>query len=374
MPLHTDIPTSADIERLAAVRGEPCVSVYLPTSSTSNDNEVARIELRNAISAAATQLEQSGVDRRQVEAITEHAEALRSDAAFWNFLSNSLAIFLTAEEAHTFRLPNTLSAALEVSDRFHIKPILRAVTFPHVAFVLALSQNAVRLVEITADSPAFEVPVAELPTNLEDAVGGTDDPNRNSFARMSSGDSDRVRLTQYARMVDRALRPLLPGVSMPLILAATDPLASIYRSVTTSTNLVDQGIEGNPDQLDNTDLATAARTILDEVYAQEINTVAQDLNENYPRERVALDTQQVARAATFGAVDTLLVDIDSHQPGLLDEADGALTRSDDPDGRDYGVADEIARRALRTGARVLAVRAHDIPGDAPVAALLRYPM
>lgn len=98
------------------------------------------------------------------------------------------------------------------------------------------------------------------------------------------------------------------------------------------------------------------------------------MNENYPRERVAFDTAQIARAATFGAVDTLLVDIDSHQPGFLDEADGALTFSDADDARDYGIGDEIARRALRTGARVLAVRADDIPGDGSVAALLRYPM
>lgn len=374
MALHTDIPTSADIERLAAVRDEPCVSIYLQTSPVSADNEGARIELRNAMSDAANQLSEAGVERRQIEAITEHAEALRSDASFWNYLSNSLAIFLTASETRTFRLPSRLTSVQEVSDRFHIKPILRAVTFPHTAFVLALSANAARLVEISADSPAFEVSVDELPENLEDAVGGTDDPNRQSFARMSSGDTERIRLTQYARMVDRALRPLLPDVSVPLILAAAEPLASIYRSVSSSTNLAGQGIEGNPDQLDDAALAEAARTIMDRLYADEIAAVAQDLNEDYPRERVALDTQQVARAATFGAVDTLLVDIDSHQGGFLDEADGALTFSTSPDALDYGVADEIARRALRTGARVLAVRAEDIPGEGPVAALLRFPM
>ena len=40
----------------------------------------------------------------------------------------------------------------------------------------------------------------------------------------------------------------------------------------------------------------------------------------------------------------------------------------------YGIVDEIARRALLTGARVLGVRQNDIPNGAPLAATLRYPV
>lgn len=45
----------------------------------------------------------------------------------------------------TFRLPNDLTPLLVVSDRLYLKPLFRPVTFPHAAFVLALSENAVRL-------------------------------------------------------------------------------------------------------------------------------------------------------------------------------------------------------------------------------------
>jgi hypothetical protein len=38
----------------------------------------------------------------------------------------------------------------------------------------------------------------------------------------------------------------------------------------------------------------------------------------------------------------------------------------------HDVTDEIARRAWLTGARVLAVRSSDIPGQGAVAAILRY--
>ena len=82
----------------------------------------------------------------------------------------------------------------------------------------------------------------------------------------------------------------------------------------------------------------------------------------------------VARASTYGAVDTLLVDI--HRGGAGGRVDEdhrrghPLGRADDA--VNYGVVDEIARRAFLTGARVLGVRSDDIPGDGSVAAILRF--
>jgi hypothetical protein len=38
------------------------------------------------------------------------------------------------------------------------------------------------------------------------------------------------------------------------------------------------------------------------------------------------------------------------------------------------VVDEIAGRAIETGARLLAVRGADIPGGGALAAILRYPV
>ena len=70
----------------------------------------------------------------------------------------------------TFRLPNQLTPLVEVADRFYLKPLLRAVTFPHEAFVLALSEGGVRLVEAFAELPAQPVRIADLPDSAADAV------------------------------------------------------------------------------------------------------------------------------------------------------------------------------------------------------------
>ncbi len=49
-----------------------------------------------------------------------------------------------------------------------------------------------------------------------------------------------------------------------------------------------------------------------------------------------------------------------------------MTLDEHDDAVNYGVIDEIARRVLLAGGRVLAVRSDDIPGNAPLAAIFRY--
>ena len=57
----------------------------------------------------------------------------------------------------------TSSDPSTVADRFYVKPLLRTVTFPQAAFVLALSQGAVRLLEISPRPPVARGRVPDLP-------------------------------------------------------------------------------------------------------------------------------------------------------------------------------------------------------------------
>jgi hypothetical protein len=70
----------------------------------------------------------------------------------------------------------------------------------------------------------------------------------------------------------------------------------------------------------------------------------------------------------------LLVDIDEVVPGKVSEVDGSTTFADRPSAGSYGVVDEIARRVIHAGGRVLGVRKIDIPGGKSLAAVLRYPI
>jgi stalled ribosome rescue protein Dom34 len=159
-----------------------------------------------------------------------------------------------------------------------------------------------------------------------------------------------------------------------LVLAATEPIDSIYRSINTYPHLLAQGIAGNPETATEAELAAGTRTVLDDLYAAQLRDV-QDLYQHRSADGRALsDVAEVARAATFGAVETLLVDIDASVPGTVDQQTGAVAFAPAATGDVHDVTDEIARRAWLSGARVLAVRDREIPGQGAVAAILRYPL
>jgi Bacterial archaeo-eukaryotic release factor family 8 len=373
MGLHTDIPTRAQIDRLFTSRNPASVSVYVPTDPVSA-GVAERIQLGNLAAEAMNQLDGVGTSSNDKAEIAEAFGELSEDEEFWRYQARSLAAFVTPESVVTFRLPHRLVSLVEVSDRFHLKPLLRAVTFPQTAFVLALAQNSVALIEVAADLEPEVVDVSGLPISVADAVGKSSIKDRAPSGRIQGSEVQKVRMRQYSRQIDGALRLLLSGLEVPLILAAAEPMASIYRSVNTYPYLAPVTIPGNPEATPNADLVKNARSVLDELYADELQALRQLYEQRWPEGRTAQDITDVARAATFGGVQTVFVDIDEVVPGTIDETTGivALRHHDGAD--HYGVVDEIARRVWLSGGRVLAVRREDIPGEGSVAAILRYPV
>jgi hypothetical protein len=371
--LHTDIPTRAQVDRLLVNRHPASVSIYVSTDPVSA-NVAERIEFGNLAAAAVEELRAGGVAKREVVAIEEEHGDLLDDEGFWRYQARSLATFATPEGLTTFRLPNRLLSTVEVSDRFYVKPLLRAVTFPQLALVLALAQGSVRLIEVSPDLAPEQVRVPDLPLDAASAVGRSSLADRAPVRRIQGSEGRKLRLRQYSRHIEQALRPILNGLDVPLILAATEPLDSIFRSVNSYPHLAASSIAGNPERTPDAELAATARGVLDALYAEELAQTRELFERRLAEGRALLDMGDVARAATHGAIDTVLVDIDAVVPGSIDEHSGTVTVSSTAGADRYGVVDEIARRAWLAGGTVLAVRGNDIPGRGPVAAILRYPI
>ena len=370
--LHVDIPTLPEIRALITVRADACVSIYISTTPQTQQVTASRIAFGNQAREALAQLEAAGLDKRRRALLEAEFAALGEDDEFWRLQAHSLAVLATPDTIRTFRLATAVVDTVEVSDRFHLKPLLRAIAFPQHAFALALSENAVRLVEVFADLPPARVRVPDLPRNAADAVGLSSVNNLTQGTRIANSMGQTVLLRQYARQVDACLRPVLAGRETPLILAATEPLGPIFRAVSSYPALVGEGIVTSPDHLSEHELASAARSVLDRVYAREIEAARDLFQTRLGQRRATTNIGEAARAATNGAVDLLLVDIDRTIPGTVGDTDGAVSLATSASATSYDVVDEIAGRAILAGARFLGVRRQDIPDQAPLAAILRY--
>ena len=94
-------------------------------------------------------------------------------------------------------------------------------------------------------------------------------------------------------------------------------MAGRPRSVCSYPHLVREVIAGNPDEISDADLAQASRAILDRLHAEELGAIRQLFESRAAEGRATTDVVQAARAATFGAVAVLLVDIDEVVPGRV---------------------------------------------------------
>ena len=180
-------------------------------------------------------------------------------------------------------------------------------------------------------------------------------------------------LRQFARQVDKALRPVVTGSGLPLVLAAAEPLASTYRSVNSYPHLAAAAIEGNPEAITEAQLGERARAVLDGIYRDELTAWRTLFETRANQGRATTDIAQAARAATAGAIDSMLMDIDETLYGRIAE-DGAVVFAEQPTITNYDLVDEIATRVITTGGRVIGVRKAEIPRTAALAAILRYPV
>jgi len=390
--LHIDIPTLAEFKALAQIKGETCVSLYLPTSRVVDNIRANRIAFRDLAGEALAQLREAGADKRKIAVFEErfdHLAGLEHDVqdedkirklqrakpdpsdTFWHYQANGLAVLSTSGLMRMFRLPNPPKPLAEVADRLHLTPLIRAMTSPHDIFVLALAEESVRLIHAFANFPPVRLQIPDLPGNAEQATRRPSFHVRAPRGRLQNLEGEKVLLHKYVRKVEQAIHNVFAGLNTPLVVAAEEPLASMYRSLNGYPGLAEEIIEGNPDQKTDAELEDAAIPILDRLYSREVKAAIALYDQLKPR-RATTDVSYAAHAATAGAVEQLLVDLDAVVPGLVSDIDGSVIYSASDDAETYSVVDEVARRALSTGARVLGARREELPDRAPLTAILRY--
>jgi Bacterial archaeo-eukaryotic release factor family 11 len=390
--LHVDVPTLPEFKALAATRSDACVSIYVPTSPSSDHARANRIVFEDLAREAFAQLAEAGIDKRRILPISERfgrlAGTIRENTddnkfryrqrdpseeidEFWSAQAHGLALLATPEMTLTFRLPQRPKPLAEVADRFHLTPLLRAMTSPHDVFVLALSEERVRLLHVFVNLPPVEIKIPRLPKSAHEATKRPSVHVRAPRHRLHNLEGEKTLLQQYAQRVARAVHDVLATSEAPLVLAAAEPLESMFRSANTHPRLADEVVAGNPDHTTDRQLADAALPILDHLYRHELASAIALFDELKPR-RATADVSYAAHAATVGAIGRLVVDLDAVIPGLVSDIDGSVTYASSDDAETYGVVDEVAKRALCTGARVLGANLDDLPGRTPLIAILRF--
>ncbi|HET8928377.1 MAG TPA: hypothetical protein VFN24_11215 [Microbacterium sp.] len=369
--LPADIPDTDHLLELIDHRDDASVTIALASSHLPSDHERIRIALRNAIDDAERELEQKDLPRGSAAGVVAALRELNGDHEFWQHQSRSLVILAAPGRVEAFRLVNEVVPHVAVGDRFDTGTLLRAVAFPHRAFVIELTQGGTRLLEFGPDHRPVEHEL-DLPDDHALMLERTTTSGRFDRERADGTTGDRIERERFARAVQDAVVRVVPS-DVPLILAAATDLEPAYREVNTHPRLLEAGVESHPEALDDDQLSDLVRGILDDHYASELREWRESFGTLRAEGLATSRFDEVANAATQAAVDVLHFDMDATDEGSIDEF-GHVRHAAEPGPDTYALVDEIAARVLRGGGTVRAVRNADLIDGSPVAANLRFPV
>ena len=386
-----DILTKAGLEQLMRKEQQWCVSIYMPTHRTGREAQQDPVRLKNLLGEAEKRLSDQDVGRRDVQKMLEPASKLLQSPHFWQHQSDGLAIFISPNRVRRFRLPLNFAELMVVTDHFHINPLLPLFTGDGQFYILALSQNEVRLLNGTRYSVS-EVDIGQVVGSLAEVIpsddlqaslhlhtsgssGGKTGDGSVAFHGQGGGDvSAKDDLLRYFRLIADGLTEFLQGDQVPLVLAGVEYLLPIYKEANTYPNLIDMVIKGNPDLLSADDLHKSAWDILGPLFQaahEEAVTHYQQLA-GQASERVADTLEKILPAAYHGQVETLFVSAGMQQWGVFNPVTNEIELHDQMESGDEPLLDLAAVQSYLKGGIVYSVEPEKVPGGTNAAAVLRY--
>ena len=403
-----DILSRDDLKRLSEERAGWHVSIFMPTHRAGPETQQDPIRLKNLLDEAGERLTASdrgrdGLRAPAARALLEPASRLIEDGLFWQRQSDGLAIFVSSEIArmdrYYYRLPFDFEEMVVVADRFHIKPLLPLLSGDGRFYVLALSQQEIRLLQGTRYTVG-EVDLEKAPTSLAEALR-FDDPERRLQFHTASGPSGgkgerpamfygqgapsqdkKGDILRYFQKLDTGVQELLageqgpskqgPSKQGPLVLAGVDYLLPLYREASTYPHLIEEGIEGHPDDLSAKELHRQAWAIVQPRFLEERQVAAERFRQLADTNSASDTLAEIVPAAYYGRVQTLFVALDVQQWGAFDPATNEVRLHQAPEVGDQDLLDLAAVHTFLNGGSVYAVAAEQVPSGGSLAALFRY--
>jgi Bacterial archaeo-eukaryotic release factor family 3 len=375
-----DILNAHDLIRLADQRGGTRISIFLPTHRGGPQTERNRIRLKNQLRHAHHALRTDGMPIGQINAVLEPGHRLLDLVGLWDQPSDGLAVFLGPDVFHHLRVPMRLPELVTVGDRFVVRPLLPLLGAGGHFYVMALSQDEIRLFhgtrvgleQVELDGLPLAVWLTmprrrpQVHAFLADrgGIGG-----RAMF--LGGGDDDaKPLILQHFRRVDRALRELLAGDQAPVVLAGVRYLQAIYHQVNAHPQVLSAGVDGSPRDTSPDQLHRRTWALVEPLLRGHEAAAAASYRAWQGTGRTSNTPDEVFAAAQQGLVETLFLCTDTPEWRTRADGEPLILLTDTPTPSDQ--IDLAAVATLRHAGTVYAVPTARMPDANPVAATLRY--
>jgi hypothetical protein len=390
-----DLFNREELTRLVDLQDGTCISVYMPTHRFRSDWSQNTTRLKNLLRDARNQLRDQEVRETDIDQLLGDARRLLDRPGFWRELSEGLAVFITTEASEFYRLPLSFEEIAIVEDQFHLKPLFPLIAANDRYYLLALSQNDVRLYQGT-DQAISEVEAAEIPADIVSAIQRYEEPpeqgvQMHTQGASQNGDADqrhhghgssedqsrepKNQLKRFFREIDESVSGYIGGEDVPLVLAGVSEYLPLYQGVNSYSNLVEDDIvAGNPEHLDMKELHNEAWDIVESVLQDRQREEMDRFRETYHQNGglASSNFHEILPACAYGRVETLFVPVGQYRWGRFDPETNTVEVHDSQQPGDGDLLNYAAVSAYMNGARVHALQPANMPGGRSVAATFRY--
>ena len=381
----SDVLVRDDILTLTQPRDGPCVSLFLPMHGGGMGADRNRIGLKNLLGEAETDLRLGGLRGPEARRVLAPATDRLDDPSFWVRTAKGLAFFLGPVWSRSFRLPIEVPSRAVVAQRFRVRPLFPLLSGDGRFYVLALSQNVIRLL-IGTRYDVHEVDLERMPRGLRDALR-YDDPQKERLYHVAGrqgvdsaifhgrgigGEVDKERISRYLRLVEAGLIDVLRDERAPLVLAGPDYERAMFRAITRYPALVGEGIPGSPDRVRTETLHARAWPLVEPIFQRARREAATRYRQLEGTGKTTADLADTVRAADRGQVDVLFVWSDEERWGTFDHTTGRVTTSEVRGPGDEDLLELAAVGTFLSRGTVYAVPSRGMPDGTATAAILRY--
>lgn len=378
--------TRDDLKVLTEKRKGLCISIFMPTRNMGIETQQERICLSNFIREAEEHLFMSGLSAAETKKLLVHAQGLVDDILFWQYQSDGLAIFISSDVFRYYKLPLHFEELVAVTDHFNIKPLLPLLYGNGQFYILALSQNGIKLLQGTCHS-IIEINLEEknIPQSINETIISGDSEKRSQH-RASRDTTERTAVLdnrkkniskskknfiQYFSKVDKGLRALFHNERVPLVLAGDDSLLQIYRKVNSYPCLVDKGVVGDIERLSEEELYKQAKVAVQPFFqkAQEDGII--QYRQSISTGQASSDVKEIIPAAYHGRVNLLYIADGYQQWGNFDPATGAVHSHHRAEPGDEDLLDFSTVHTFLSGGNVYIIDQEKMPNGSSLAAVFR---
>ncbi|MFH1258762.1 MAG: hypothetical protein ABII74_02930 [Elusimicrobiota bacterium] len=385
-----DLIQKSDLKELIAREKGWCVSIYLSTHRRVTYTLDDQIRFKNMFRQAEGFLLQKGVPKLEVEKMLKPLQAVLGDTLFFQHQGDGLAFFLSAETLVYYRLPLVFEELVVVSNHFHLKPLLPIVMDDGQFYVLAISQNKVRLLQSSRYS-CQEIKVKGMPESLAETIQHdiyephlqfhsgvssrmTKGGKRGSICHLQAEDIDdfKINIGRFFQQVNQGLHNFLKEAHSPLVLACVEYQGSIYRQVNTYPYLVEDSVPGNPELLTAEELRFLAWPLVEPFFRRKQEEAMKRYNQLAKTEKVSNKLESIVPAAHHGRVDSLFVAVGVQKWGIFDSINEAVELHPKEIAGDDDLLNLAAFHTLLHGGTVYAVHPGQLPDQSLISAIFRY--